>query len=1044
MTRPTVLVVEDNELARKLVRVTLEPEGYTVLECESARGALERVAEAPPDLILQDLVLPDLNGLELVHALRALPGGANLPILALTGFLMRGEAQGVASAAAFDRILVKPIEPSALLEVVASYLPCGKPAQPVGAGRHLLLADDDRVQRKLTRLLLEQLGFSVTAVEDGQQALARAFACPPDAIVSDVLMPGLDGFQLCLAVRNEPRLAHIPVLLASSSYISDDDRAHAIAVGAHTLVVRTPDLDALTTQLLEMLASPVRPLGDQPQVLERHHGQRIQAQLERQSALVETLRQRSVLGGSTTAVVSGLTAALATRTERSLDQALYAVLDVCGVEHGAIFLDEAGGRRMVAAHGIEEAASVAGTAGQVTVIPIGTADQRIGELVLGTGSCLLEGEEWTTFTRFLGAQLGQAIALAQAHATAVAAQNRCETLLENAHDAIFVLDSDEAILQVNRAAEEMLGLPRAALSGRRLSDIVTAEGGVRRADGSEVIVTLSSRIVELDGARSTIAIAHDVTRKMQALRALEVSEERYRTLLHNLPDVVWTADATGRPIFASENATQVLGVTPEELCAPGSPVWFERIHPEDRPKVQAAYTALLARGEPMDVVQRVLHSDGRTRWIRGRATSRYDRDGVMHVDGVSTDVTARVEAETAALARELEAAALRAEQKKMQEQLMISDRMASMGTLAAGVAHEINNPLACVLANLELAERDLSERAEDLPPGLAMTEIREEVQDARRSSERIRDIVRDLKIFSRAEEEKTGPVDLQRVMESTLRMAWNEIRHRARLVKHYGKTPPVEATESRLGQVFLNLVVNAAQAISEGRAKDNEIRISTAVSPNGVVVVEIADTGTGMPREVLDRLFTPFFTTKPIGVGTGLGLSICHRIVTDFGGSLEVESAVGQGTTFRISLPAARGEASAAAQKVALGSLARRRGRILVVDDEPLLVRVVERTLAGEHDVVALSSADEALERIQAGERFDVILCDLIMPQRTGMDLHTALFRLVREQADRMVFLSGGAFTVRARRFLAEIPNPCIEKPFDALAMKKLVNDRIR
>ena len=181
-----------------------------------------------------------------------------------------------------------------------------------------------------------------------------------------------------------------------------------------------------------------------------------------------------------------------------------------------------------------------------------------------------------------------------------------------------------------------------------------------------------------------------------------------------------------------------------------------------------------------------------------------------------------------AIERELRDVALRAEQKKLQDQLLISDRMASMGTLAAGVAHEINNPLACVMANLDLATRALTARGEELGITGELSEIREELRDARDAVERIRNIVRDLKVFSRSPDDEAGPVDIQRVMESTLRMAWNELRYRARLVKDYRPTPPVQANEPRLGQVFLNLIVNATQAMADGRAEANELRITEA------------------------------------------------------------------------------------------------------------------------------------------------------------------------------------------------------------------------
>jgi CheY-like chemotaxis protein/anti-sigma regulatory factor (Ser/Thr protein kinase) len=303
--------------------------------------------------------------------------------------------------------------------------------------------------------------------------------------------------------------------------------------------------------------------------------------------------------------------------------------------------------------------------------------------------------------------------------------------------------------------------------------------------------------------------------------------------------------------------------------------------------------------------------------------------------------------------------------------------------------------------------------------------------------------VRDLRVFSRGEDEQPGPVDVEHVMESTLRMAWNEIRHRARLVKHYARVPPVEASEARLGQVFLNLIMNAAQAMTEDLASTNEIRISTSVQGQRVQV-EVSDTGSGIDPDVMKRLFTPFVTTKPVGVGTGLGLSICHRIVTSFGGEISVESKVGKGTRFRVTLPFAREPLATTTRAAPASSAARRRGRILVVDDEPLVAKVVSRSLAANHEVIGLERSTEALALVRGGERFDVILCDLMMPEMSGIDFYKALYEFAPEQAGVVVFLTGGAFTPRARRFLDEVPNRWLEKPFDPAQLISLVNSSVK
>ena len=356
------------------------------------------------------------------------------------------------------------------------------------------------------------------------------------------------------------------------------------------------------------------------------------------------------------------------------------------------------------------------------------------------------------------------------------------------------------------------------------------------------------------------------------------------------------------------------------------------------------------------------------------------------------------------------------ERTKLQAQLLVSDRMASLGALAAGVAHEINNPLTAVVVNVDL--------------------VIEEV--GRDAGEQIRLIVGDLKVFSRSPVEETrGPVDVEKVIESSLRMAANEIRQRAHLVKTYGHVPAVAANEARLGQVFLNLIVNAAQAIQEGRADDNEIRVVTSLKGERVVV-EVSDTGAGIPPEIIGRIFEAFFTTKAVGVGTGLGLAICHRIVMDMGGELTVESEVGKGSTFRVALPLSR-EGKTAAPPAAKISNAGRRGHILVVDDEESVLRVVRRGLSGEHDVVTVTSATEALALCVGGARFDLILCDLMMPDMTGMELHRELARVAPELVARMVFLTGGAFTTRARQFLSEAAHEHVEKPFQIAGLRNLV-----
>jgi len=395
------------------------------------------------------------------------------------------------------------------------------------------------------------------------------------------------------------------------------------------------------------------------------------------------------------------------------------------------------------------------------------------------------------------------------------------------------------------------------------------------------------------------------------------------------------------------------------------------------------------------------------------------------------------------------------EQRRLHQQVAMADRLSALGTLTSGIAHEINNPLTVVIGNAAyLADVIASMHLDVKTPGAGPAEILERVVEPfaemtealagiEDGADRVRRIVADLQVFSRPQEEARGRIDLRRILEWAVRMTTAQLRPRAQLTMELGAHPPVEASEVRLGQVFVNLLVNAAHAIGEGHPERNEVHVSTSTDGAGRAVVSIRDTGSGMSPEVIKRVFEPFFTTKPVGQGSGLGLSICHGIVTSFGGEITVESKVGGGSTFRVLLPATRAaEASSPAPVVAASSGPR--GRILAIDDEPEVVEVIRRTLEGDHEIVTLVEAREALTVLRESRGFDLVLCDLLMPGLTGMDLHELVRELDPALAERFVFLTGGAFTLRAMKFLDSVSNPCLVKPFSPAALRAFIHNFLR
>lgn len=358
-------------------------------------------------------------------------------------------------------------------------------------------------------------------------------------------------------------------------------------------------------------------------------------------------------------------------------------------------------------------------------------------------------------------------------------------------------------------------------------------------------------------------------------------------LFHMSLDNMCVAGFDGRFKRVNPSWTRTLGWSAEELLA--TPV-VDLVHPEDRAGVLAGRQRLIAGAALGHLVNRYRGKDGAYRWFEWRSVANIERRLVY---ATARDVTERKHAEERQHALETQ-----------QRQLVLAERLASVGTLAAGLAHEINNPLAAVMANLELIE-DVAGLDEGVSPA-EVHELRNMVSDARAGAERIRNIVRRLKTFSRAGDgERRRVLDVRPLFENAIALSMPEIGERAKLVTHFGNLPRVEADDARLGQVFVNLLLNAAHAIPGGHRGDNEVCVSTSTDDAGRAVVEVRDTGTGIPASLIGRVFDPFFTTKPVGAGTGLGLSLCHAIVTRLGGEITVESEEGRGTTFRVALPPA-------------------------------------------------------------------------------------------------------------------------------------------
>lgn len=634
-----------------------------------------------------------------------------------------------------------------------------------------------------------------------------------------------------------------------------------------------------------------------------------------------------------------------------------------------------------------------------------------------------------------------------------ARKRRLAMILETSSDAMFAWDSEGRLTDANAAACSLTGLSREELLGRDIGSLIDPRPEpeqhlpppdtrmvfvVRGSAGEEkrLSVAVTMTAVDEDPLVACHALVRDLTaweikerEAVERLARIKELEEQHRTLLDNAPLIIFRLDPQSRElVYLNHCAERLLGVPRREALS--TPQFLRALHVDF--EGQAAYDGAVAQAaaglcsSPYEA--RLSRREGLLMTARGTIYPLLGQSGnVAAIEGLFTDVSAEHAART---------------------RLIQADRLTTLGTLAAGVAHEINNPAAFILLGLDMMGRLLDNAQHSFDTETAR-ETKAMLSELRDSTRRIVEIVRDLRMFARAPGgTRRMAVDVNRTVESALTLTRGQIVERADVVRDLGDVPHVLIDEGRLGQVLVNLLVNAAQAIPRGGRGEAKVYVTTRSHDGRTVEIEIRDTGVGIPPDIQERIWDPFFTTKDPGAGTGLGLSISREIIDRSGGRLYVESPVPgtnppSGSRFIIELPTTSAALSSPSSGVSsrpsrsIGGPA----RVLIVEDETPLARALASELGQVHDVTIAANANEAI-LAWANRPIDVILCDVRMPGMTG----EALFEMVRRDrpdlATRFVFMTGVGFGADFERFLSESGRPILEKPFsveDALDIIRTV-----
>lgn len=641
----------------------------------------------------------------------------------------------------------------------------------------------------------------------------------------------------------------------------------------------------------------------------------------------------------------------------------------------------------------------------------------------------LPGEQELPFLALCARHIEAALENVMLRELSVESEERFARGFETSIVGMLMLDRRGRVLRANDAAAAIAGVTAQVLAGRPFKELIAvdpyAHGELARLGADpmwqsssflaeierspEVVRTVQVSISRLMAHGSEYAYAQlvDVTARQKAEAELKASARRLREVIEHLPTAIFVV-RSGRIEYVNSAAVRLLGTASVNEIA-GSDL-RSYVHPEEEAPLLTAVQSVEDHGVATRVLERSWRRANGTEFVAEETLVPISFEGAAAVLILVDDVT---------------------ERRHMKTQLIQADRLATVGALAAGVAHEINNPLSYVMLHLERLTRRLSDGADQQGAASALE-----------GAVRIRDIVRDLRTFSRVDEGGRTAVDVHAVLETVLAMAANEMKYRAKVVRDYCDPCRVLVNEGRLAQVFLNLVVNAVQAIEEGDLESNSIRLATRRDGDNVIVT-VSDTGVGIASQDLPRIFEPFFTTKAPGVGSGLGLSICRNLIEGYGGRITVASEVSRGTSFAVSLPTTDEAAPRSREGVRRESISNRRGRILLIDDEDQIRMVLAEFLGADHDVVTAADGVAAQQILAADTSFDVVVCDLMMPGVSGVDLYAWVCEHCDGLSERMVFMTGGAFTPKGREFLEQLSRPVLDKPFPPAKLLRLVGQYV-
>jgi PAS domain S-box-containing protein len=923
----------------------------------------------------------------------------------------------------------------------------------------IIVVDDNEQGRYLIETLLEGIGYEVVTAANGREALDILHSEKINLIVSDVLMPVMDGFELCRKCKADMSLKNIPFVFCTASYPDKKDEEFGLELGAAEYILKPFEPSDFIKTIKDVgerakegkISKIKSSLADNE--LFKLYNERLITKLEQKVSELYAENARCTLIENELRMsennfrnfLDNSSLGIRIRNEdMSISYSNQAFLDIFGYKNTEEYRQHSPQEyytpESLAAF-VERHDKIARgeSVPNKIEVDIKRKDGSIRHAQIFGHTVIWDGKpQAQTF-------YNDVTELKQAQESMKASEQNFRNSLDSSSIGIRIVDIDGHTLYLNQMFLNIFGYenieevrshpphehytPEAYADyvrrGEKISRGETVSDqfdiDIIRKDGSIRNLQFFRKEVLWDGKKQFQILYNDITERKQAEEAMRLSEEKYRMIVENTRDIIFTLDDKGEYVYVSPSITTTLGYNPSELTGKN---FISLVHPDDVSVIQEEIQRSNRFGYQTteDREYRIHSASGEWRWVVSKGTRVVDSNRkFLHFIGIIRDITERKLAE--------------AERRQLEDKAQAASRLAIVGEMAAGVAHEINNPLTGVLGFSQI----ILEK-ENLP-----ADIKEDIKLIADGSRRVSEIVKRLLTFARQSKPVRTLTNVNELIVNTLKLREYVLKTaNIEVITRYDPELPLTIVDpGQLQQVFLNLIVNAEQAMKGAHGRGT-LTITTGKIGN-IIRVSFQDDGPGITKENMGHLFQPFFTTKAPGEGTGLGLSLSRSIISEHGGRMKVESEFSHGANFIIELPIIESlpsEADVQPSIVATKPANIKKGNILVVDDEPGVRILLDRVLTQMgHKVDTVSDAKTALDKLNAGVTYDVILTDVRMPGMSGVELRSYIIEKMPVMNNRIIFITGDVMGADIKNFLTQNKLTFLSKPFDIELIKKHVND---